>query len=117
VQSEWAELFIRYNNFWGGEPSEEHLAMIYTRKPRPPFREVEHGDGTSQKVRPSILCLEVCSLMMFGPAFPRGRARRRHLAKGELAAMRFPSLPVVVLAAVQTMLRLHAWLRRGYIGN
>ena len=52
MQSEWAELFIRYSKFWGGEPSEENLAMIYTRKPRPPFREVAHGDGTSQKARP-----------------------------------------------------------------
>jgi hypothetical protein len=50
MQSEWAELFIRYNKFWGGEPSEQNLAMIYTRKPRPPFREVTHGDGTVQKV-------------------------------------------------------------------
>ena len=51
VQSEWAELFIRYNKFWGGEPSEQNLAMIYTRKPRPPFREVTHADGNVQKVR------------------------------------------------------------------
>jgi sucrose phosphorylase len=50
VQSEWADLFIRYNKFWGGEPSESDLSLIYTRKPRPPFLEVEHADGTKQKV-------------------------------------------------------------------
>lgn len=50
MQSEWAELFIRYNKFWGGEPTEDDLDLIYTRKPRPPFLEVEHADGTSQKV-------------------------------------------------------------------
>jgi hypothetical protein len=50
MQSEWADLFIRYNKFWGGEPKEEDLNKIYTRKPRPPFIEVEHADGTKQKV-------------------------------------------------------------------
>ena len=50
MQSEWADLFIRYNKFWGGDPTDEDLGMIYTRKPRPPFLEVEHADGTSQKV-------------------------------------------------------------------
>ena len=50
MQSEWADLFIRYQKFWGGEPSQEDLDLIYTRKPRPPFREVEHPDGSVQKV-------------------------------------------------------------------
>ena len=59
MQSEWAELFIRYNHFWGGEPTEAQLGMIYTRKPRPPFREVEHADGTVQKAR-------CCCLVFWG---------------------------------------------------
>ena len=43
-------MFIRYNEFWGGEPSQDDLDKIYTRKPRAPFREVVHDDGTKQKV-------------------------------------------------------------------
>jgi sucrose phosphorylase len=50
VQSKWADLFIRYNKFWGGEPTQEDLSLIYTRKPRAPYLDVEHADGTSQKV-------------------------------------------------------------------
>lgn len=50
LQSDWADLFIRYHKFWGGEPTAEDLSLIYTRKPRPPYREVEHPDGTTEKV-------------------------------------------------------------------
>jgi sucrose phosphorylase len=50
LQSKWADLFIRYQKFWCGEPKQEELDLIYTRKPRPPFREVEHADGTVEKV-------------------------------------------------------------------
>lgn len=50
-ESQWADLFIRYKYFWpGGEPSEEDLALIYTRKPRPPYYEVDFADGSSEKV-------------------------------------------------------------------
>jgi sucrose phosphorylase len=49
--SPWAELFIRYKDFWpGGEPTDEQLAKIYTRKPRPPYLETEFADGTVEKV-------------------------------------------------------------------
>lgn len=50
LQSEWANLFIRYHKFWGGEPTADDLALIYTRKPRPPYRDVEHPDGSTEKV-------------------------------------------------------------------
>lgn len=50
-QSEWADLFIRYRGFWPeGEPTEEDLALIYTRKPRPPYLEAEFADGSTEKV-------------------------------------------------------------------
>ncbi|MGC9311270.1 MAG: sucrose phosphorylase [Sediminispirochaetaceae bacterium] len=49
--SPWADLFIRYRDFWpGGEPTQEDLDRIYTRKPRPPYVEVEFGDGSLEKV-------------------------------------------------------------------
>jgi len=49
--SPWADLFIRYRDFWpGGGPSREDLDRIYTRKPRPPYVEVEFGDGSREKV-------------------------------------------------------------------
>jgi sucrose phosphorylase len=50
-RSQYRGLFIRYKDFWpGGEPSEEDLSRIYTRKPRPPYLEVEFDDGTTEKV-------------------------------------------------------------------
>ncbi|HDQ15359.1 MAG TPA: sucrose phosphorylase [Sediminispirochaeta sp.] len=49
--SPWADLFIRFKNFWpGGEPSSDDLAKIYTRKPRPPYYEVNFADGSREKV-------------------------------------------------------------------
>ncbi len=49
--SPWADLFIRYSRFWpGGEPTDEELEKIYTRKPRPPYIEEEFGDGSVEKI-------------------------------------------------------------------
>lgn len=50
-ESEYADLFIRYKNFWpGGEPSAEDVDLIYKRKPRAPYTEVTFKDGTSEKL-------------------------------------------------------------------
>lgn len=50
-QSDFADLFIRYSVFWpGGEPTADDLSRIYTRKPRPPYREVRTGDGDTERV-------------------------------------------------------------------
>ena len=50
-ESPWRDLFIRYSRFWpGGEPTKEDLARIYTRKPRPPFVELEFADGEVEKI-------------------------------------------------------------------
>ena len=49
--SPYAELFIRYPRFWPpGRPTTADLEKIYTRKPRPPYTEVEFADGTSEKI-------------------------------------------------------------------
>lgn len=50
-ESEYADLFIRYKNFWpGGEPTQEDVDLIYKRKPRAPYRIAEFADGTQEKV-------------------------------------------------------------------
>lgn len=50
-QSEFADLFIRYKNFWPkGEPTEQDVDLIYKRKPRAPYVDVEFADGTREKV-------------------------------------------------------------------
>ena len=50
-ESAYADLFIRYKNFWpGGEPTQEDVDLIYKRKPRAPYRIAEFADGTQEKV-------------------------------------------------------------------
>lgn len=49
--SEYADLFIRYKNFWpNGEPTEQDVDLIYKRKPRAPYVEVTFKDGSKEKV-------------------------------------------------------------------
>lgn len=49
--SAYKDLFIRYKNFWKhGEPTQEEIDIIYKRKPRAPYYEVEFQDGTKEKV-------------------------------------------------------------------
>jgi sucrose phosphorylase len=50
-ESPYADFFIRYKDFWpGGEPSPAELDLIYKRKPRAPYVEVEFADGTREKI-------------------------------------------------------------------
>lgn len=50
-ESKYADLFIRYKNFWpGGEPTQEDVDLIYKRKPRAPYRIAKFADGTEEKV-------------------------------------------------------------------
>lgn len=50
-ESKYADLFIRYKNFWpGGEPTQEDVDLIYKRKPRAPYRIAQFADGTEEKV-------------------------------------------------------------------
>jgi sucrose phosphorylase len=49
--SEYKDFFIRYSEFWeGGEPTPEQVDIIYKRKPRAPYIDVEFADGTHDKV-------------------------------------------------------------------
>jgi len=51
--SEFADFFIRYKDFWaaeGGFPTQEQVDAIYKRKPRAPYVEAQFADGTSEKV-------------------------------------------------------------------
>lgn len=52
-QSEFADFFIRYKDFWakeGGFPTQEQVDAIYKRKPRAPYVEAQFADGTTEKV-------------------------------------------------------------------
>lgn len=50
-QSEFHDLFIRYSQFWpNGEPTQADVDLIYKRKPRAPYLDVEFLDGTKDKV-------------------------------------------------------------------
>ncbi len=50
-ESEYADMFIRYSRFWpDGAPSDGDLERIYTRKPRPPYREVSTPNGGKERV-------------------------------------------------------------------
>jgi sucrose phosphorylase len=50
-KSQYKDLFIRYSEFWdGGEPTEEQVDLIYKRKPRAPYIEVEFADGSKEKI-------------------------------------------------------------------
>lgn len=49
--SKYADLFIRYKDFWpGGEPTQEQVDLIYKRKPRAPYIDVTFADGTTEKI-------------------------------------------------------------------
>ena len=47
--SEYRDFFIRWNEFWGGEPEEADLQKLYLRKPKP-FVEAHFADGTVEKM-------------------------------------------------------------------
>lgn len=50
-QSAYKDFFIRYSDFWeNGEPTQEQVDLIYKRKPRAPYIEVEFADGSKEKV-------------------------------------------------------------------
>ena len=50
-ESEYKDLFIRYQEFWkDGEPTEEEVDAIYKRKPKAPYTTACFQDGTSEKV-------------------------------------------------------------------
>lgn len=49
--SEYADMFLSFNKLSPtGEISEQELAKVYTRKPRPPFTMIERSDGSKEKL-------------------------------------------------------------------
>lgn len=49
--SKYSDFFIRYKDFWkNGEPTEKEVDLIYKRKPRAPYIDVEFEDGTTEKI-------------------------------------------------------------------
>jgi sucrose phosphorylase len=49
-ESEFADLFLSFNKFGPDGISDEDLAKVYTRKPRPPFLEIQRPDGSIERV-------------------------------------------------------------------
>jgi sucrose phosphorylase len=51
ARSEFADMFFTFAKLSpGGEPREEDLAKVYTRKPRPPYTVIERSDGSKEKI-------------------------------------------------------------------
>lgn len=50
-ESEFADMFLGFNKLSStGEISPADLAKVYTRKPRPPYLEIERADGSREKI-------------------------------------------------------------------
>jgi len=50
-KSEFYDYFIKYSEFWpNGEPTQEQINLIYKRKPRAPYIDVEFDDGSKDKI-------------------------------------------------------------------
>lgn len=50
-ESAYADLFIRYKNFWPNSgQTQEDVDLIYKRKPRAPYRIAKFADGSEEKV-------------------------------------------------------------------
>ncbi|WP_319525965.1 sucrose phosphorylase [uncultured Desulfosarcina sp.] len=51
AESEYADMFLSFNKLSPtGEISEADLALVYTRKPRPPYTIIQRADGSKEKV-------------------------------------------------------------------
>ena len=69
--SQYRDFFIRYKDFWtGGEPTQEQVDLIYKRKPRAPYIEVEFQDGAREKVW-CTFCEEQIDLNVGAPVVKR----------------------------------------------
>lgn len=49
-KSEFRDMFIDWNKLWGGEPTDDQLQKIRTRKPEAPVIEVDMKDGSKKKL-------------------------------------------------------------------
>jgi len=51
LNSEYADMFLYFNKLSDtGKISDEDLAKVYTRKPRPPYTVIERADGSREKI-------------------------------------------------------------------
>ncbi|MDK2964252.1 MAG: sucrose phosphorylase [Verrucomicrobiota bacterium] len=50
ADSEYADMFLSFNKFGPDGISDENLAKVYTRKPRPPYLEIQRPDGSIERV-------------------------------------------------------------------
>jgi sucrose phosphorylase len=51
MDSQYADMFLSFNKLSPtGDISEEDLARVYTRKPRPPYTMIERSDGSREKL-------------------------------------------------------------------
>lgn len=48
--SEFADLFLSFSKFGPDGISDEDLAKVYTRKPRPPYLEIQRPDGSIERI-------------------------------------------------------------------
>ena len=48
--SPYKDMFIRWEKFWGGEPTREQVDKIYKRKPKAPCVDITFADGTTEKL-------------------------------------------------------------------
>ncbi|MEK4948727.1 sucrose phosphorylase [Carnobacterium sp. FSL W8-0810] len=50
-KSMYADFFIRYSEYWPeGKPTEEDIDLIYKRKPKAPFVNIEFKDGSTDQI-------------------------------------------------------------------
>ncbi len=49
-KSKYRDFFIKWNSFWGGEPTEEEYKKLYRRKATPPFVTAHFDDGSAEKI-------------------------------------------------------------------
>lgn len=50
ADSEFADMFLGFSKFGPNGISDEDLAKVYTRKPRPPYLEIQRPDGSAERV-------------------------------------------------------------------
>ena len=48
--SPYKDMFIRWEKFWDGEPTQEQVDRIYKRKPKAPCVDLTFADGTAEKI-------------------------------------------------------------------
>jgi sucrose phosphorylase len=49
-ESEFADMFLSFNKFGPDGISDDDLAKVYTRKPRPPYLEIQRPDGSAERI-------------------------------------------------------------------